>query len=142
MMIPIMRAAARAAGRAAGEAKRNNPAVGRGLYGANPVSTLVFVVLLIGSIILAAILAERRAQPVRIIEWVAGINLVGLYILLAFRVAKQWEKAIVLRLGKFKQQDTQLQIRILKQQDPHLLIFHLNPDLPISHLHPVYQLIL
>ena len=97
MMIPIMRAA----GRAAGEAKRNNPAVGRGLYGANPVSSLVFVVLLIGSIIWAAILSERRVQPVRIIEWVAGINLVGLYILLAFRVAKQWEKAIVLRLGKF-----------------------------------------
>jgi regulator of protease activity HflC (stomatin/prohibitin superfamily) len=28
-------------------------------------------------------------------------NLIGIYILIAFKVAKQWEKAIVLRLGRF-----------------------------------------
>ena len=98
MMIP----SARAAGRAAGEVKTRNVVVG-GPYGSNPLATLVFLVLLIGSIVLACIMAQRRAAPLRIIEWVVGLNFVGLYILLAFRVARQWEKAVVLRLGKFTQ---------------------------------------
>lgn len=34
--------------------------------------------------------------------WIIGWGLVGLYILLALKVAAQWEKAIVLRLGKFR----------------------------------------
>jgi regulator of protease activity HflC (stomatin/prohibitin superfamily) len=33
--------------------------------------------------------------------WTVGWGLVGLYILLAVKVASQWEKAVVLRLGKF-----------------------------------------
>jgi len=33
--------------------------------------------------------------------WTIGWGLVGLYILLALKVASQWEKAIVLRLGRF-----------------------------------------
>ncbi|HDD54818.1 MAG TPA: slipin family protein [Chloroflexi bacterium] len=30
-----------------------------------------------------------------------GLNIIGLYVLLAFKVAEQWEKAILLRLGRF-----------------------------------------
>ncbi len=33
--------------------------------------------------------------------WTTGWGLVGVYILLALKVASQWEKAVVLRLGKF-----------------------------------------
>jgi regulator of protease activity HflC (stomatin/prohibitin superfamily) len=33
--------------------------------------------------------------------WTIGWGLVGLYILLGLKVASQWEKAVVLRLGKF-----------------------------------------
>jgi regulator of protease activity HflC (stomatin/prohibitin superfamily) len=34
--------------------------------------------------------------------WIFGWGLVGLYILMALKVASQWEKAVVLRLGKFR----------------------------------------
>ena len=38
-------------------------------------------------------------------EWIIGeilaLDLIGLYILLAFKIAEQWEKAIVLRLGRY-----------------------------------------
>ena len=34
--------------------------------------------------------------------WIVGWSLVGVYILLALKVAPQWDKAIVLRLGKFR----------------------------------------
>jgi len=33
--------------------------------------------------------------------WIIGWGLVGLYVLLALKVASQWEKAVVLRLGRF-----------------------------------------
>jgi regulator of protease activity HflC (stomatin/prohibitin superfamily) len=35
------------------------------------------------------------------VMWILGWTLVGFYILFALRVASQWEKAVVLRLGKF-----------------------------------------
>lgn len=34
--------------------------------------------------------------------WILGWTLIGVYILFALKVASQWEKAIVLRLGKFQ----------------------------------------
>ncbi len=34
--------------------------------------------------------------------WIVSWSLVGLYILLALKIATQWEKAIILRLGKFR----------------------------------------
>jgi len=68
--------------------------------GFNGPALLIFVVLLalssLGSFMIVA------GWP---IFWTVVVfvvpNLLGLYILFAFRVAKQWEKAIVLRLGKF-----------------------------------------
>ena len=37
--------------------------------------------------------------------WIVGelvvLNLISFYILLAFKIADQWDKAIVLRLGRF-----------------------------------------
>ncbi len=37
-----------------------------------------------------------------IAAWVVGLSLLGVYILFALKVAAQWEKAVVLRLGRFR----------------------------------------
>ena len=39
--------------------------------------------------------------PVWIIGEVVILNVIGVYVLIAFKIADQWEKAIVLRLGRF-----------------------------------------
>ena len=57
----------------------------------------IFVVLTI----LGAVLMEGRAPDALIGSFVAIMMLVGTYILFALKVASQWEKAVVLRLGKF-----------------------------------------
>ncbi len=68
----------------------------------NPMSMAVFITLLIISIV-AAVVMDSYEWP----DWAIGlqvviINLVGLYILFALKIANQWEKAIVLRFGKFR----------------------------------------
>ena len=57
----------------------------------------VFVVLTT----LGAVLMDSRAPDALIGSFVAIMMLVGTYILFALKVASQWEKAVVLRLGKF-----------------------------------------
>jgi regulator of protease activity HflC (stomatin/prohibitin superfamily) len=57
----------------------------------------IFVVLTI----LGAVLMDGRAPAALIGLFVAVMMLVGTYILFALKVASQWEKAVVLRLGKF-----------------------------------------
>ena len=58
------------------------------------VGTVLFIVLLIGGVITTAL--TRRPG------WVIGGGLAGFYCLLAVKVADQWEKAAVLRLGRYK----------------------------------------
>ena len=71
------------------------------MKGFNGLALLIFLVLMVLSAMLAAILGVARAPPGRVVGEILLLNLVGTYILLAFRVADQWEKAIVLRLGRF-----------------------------------------
>jgi regulator of protease activity HflC (stomatin/prohibitin superfamily) len=63
--------------------------------------TLFVIFMLIGSIG-AAILSSWHVPG----DWIAAyfivMSLVGIYILLALKVASQWEKAVLLRLGKFR----------------------------------------
>lgn len=61
---------------------------------ASPVGVAVFVICLI----VAAPLTARFQNPGFII---AGV-IIGLYFLFAIKVAKQWEKAVLLRLGRYK----------------------------------------
>jgi regulator of protease activity HflC (stomatin/prohibitin superfamily) len=62
------------------------------------VSTLVYVAAIIGAILMdEAYIAEWI-----IATWVIVICLLGTYFLFAIKVAQQWEKAVVLRLGKFQ----------------------------------------
>ncbi len=65
------------------------------------ISLTVFTVLLIAGI-WGAIELSNLAFPEWVsAAWAIGFALVGLYILFALKVASQWEKAVVLRLGKF-----------------------------------------
>ena len=50
---------------------------------------------------LGVIFGERRYPDAVLVIWVSVWTLVGIYILFALKVASQWEKVIVLRLGKF-----------------------------------------
>jgi regulator of protease activity HflC (stomatin/prohibitin superfamily) len=50
---------------------------------------------------LGVIFGEGRFPDAMLVIWVSVWTLVGIYILFAFKVASQWEKVIVLRLGKF-----------------------------------------
>ncbi len=60
----------------------------------------IFAILLIAAT-LGAILMDGKAADWLIGTYVLGVTLIGVYILFALKVASQWEKAVVLRLGKF-----------------------------------------
>jgi regulator of protease activity HflC (stomatin/prohibitin superfamily) len=67
----------------------------------NGVSLTIFIVLLAVAALLSAFL-NKLGYP----DWVIGVTvtviiLIGLYLLYALKIADQWEKAVVLRLGKF-----------------------------------------
>lgn len=66
-----------------------------------PIAGALFSVFLVAGV-LGAILMDGKLGDGWIGAWVLGTLLVGTYILFALKVASQWEKAVVLRLGKFK----------------------------------------
>jgi regulator of protease activity HflC (stomatin/prohibitin superfamily) len=51
--------------------------------------------------IMGAIIGSGRYADALVGMWVAIWTLLGVYVLFAMKVASQWEKAVVLRLGKF-----------------------------------------
>ncbi len=51
---------------------------------------------------LGAIFMDGHVSDALIGAWVLGWMLIGVYILFALKVASQWEKAVLLRLGKFR----------------------------------------
>jgi regulator of protease activity HflC (stomatin/prohibitin superfamily) len=67
----------------------------------NGVAVFVFIALLLISSVATAWMAIERLPAIWIIGQALVLNLIGLYVLLAFKVAEQWEKAIQLRLGRF-----------------------------------------
>jgi len=71
------------------------------MKGFNGLALLIFLVLLAVSAVLAVTLGVSGAHYIWIVGELLLINLIGSYIFIAFRVANQWEKAIVLRLGRF-----------------------------------------
>lgn len=62
-------------------------------------ATLFGIFLLVA--VLGAILMDGRVPDLGIGLFVVGMTLIGTYILFALKVAPQWDKAVVLRLGKF-----------------------------------------
>jgi len=61
------------------------------------VCALAYIIAVVGSVILDG----AHAGDAIIAIWVIAFMLFGFYILFALKVAQQWEKAVVLRLGKF-----------------------------------------
>jgi uncharacterized membrane protein YqiK len=66
----------------------------------SPIAGTLFAVFLVVAIA-GAILGDGRYADGLIGAWVLGWLIVGTYFLFALKVASQWEKVIVLRLGKF-----------------------------------------
>lgn len=66
-----------------------------------PIAGALFGIFLAAGV-LGAILMDGKVGDGWIGTWVLGTLLIGTYILFALKVASQWEKAVVLRLGKFK----------------------------------------
>ena len=67
----------------------------------SPIAGTLFGIFMSVSV-LGAIIGEGKYSDAMIGGWVVVWMLVGIYILFALKVASQWEKVIVLRLGKFK----------------------------------------
>jgi regulator of protease activity HflC (stomatin/prohibitin superfamily) len=57
--------------------------------------------VLIAIVILGVVLMAGQVSDLRLGLFVAILTILGTYILFALKVASQWEKAVVLRLGKF-----------------------------------------
>jgi regulator of protease activity HflC (stomatin/prohibitin superfamily) len=66
----------------------------------SPIAGTLFGVTMVIAI-LGAILGDGKINDAVLGTWVLGWTLIGTYILFALKVANQWEKAVVLRLGKF-----------------------------------------
>ena len=67
----------------------------------SPQSLLTFFVILLFSIGLAVVLDAVGVMGEVIVAEIIILNLIGLYILFALRKADQWEKAVILRNGKY-----------------------------------------
>lgn len=67
----------------------------------NGPAVFIFILLLLLSGGSAVALALSGAPDAWLIGELLILNLVGSYVLLGFKVAEQWEKAVVLRLGRF-----------------------------------------
>jgi len=65
-----------------------------------PIAILLFGILFVIAIY-GAIYMESKVNDNLIDIWVIAWTLVGIILLFALKVASQWEKAVVLRLGKF-----------------------------------------
>jgi regulator of protease activity HflC (stomatin/prohibitin superfamily) len=67
-----------------------------------PVSTLLFVISLLAGAAVGALLGAESRDPIMFGAPLAGGFFVGLFLRASVKVVAQWEKMIVLRLGKFQ----------------------------------------
>jgi len=67
------------------------------------IAATIFAVFLTVSTLGAIIMSENGVGDTSIGIYVTVTMLIGIYILFALKVASQWEKVIVLRLGRFKE---------------------------------------
>ncbi len=66
-----------------------------------PIAGFVFGIILIGTIKIALLLDTLHVSDLTIGATVLALTGIATYFLFALKVASQWEKAVVLRLGKF-----------------------------------------
>jgi regulator of protease activity HflC (stomatin/prohibitin superfamily) len=67
----------------------------------NPIAGTLFTVAMLVAIIGAIIMDERGTNDLTVGLWVGGLMLIGLFLLFSLKVSNQWEKAVILRFGKF-----------------------------------------
>ncbi|MGD8403846.1 MAG: slipin family protein [Anaerolineales bacterium] len=67
------------------------------------IGATIFAVFLVASILGAIIMSENNISDTIIGVYVVITMFIGIYILFALKVASQWEKVVVLRLGNFKE---------------------------------------
>jgi len=65
------------------------------------IAWLIFAILLAGAVKGAILMELKGISDFWMGAWLMALGMIGLCLLLALKVAAQWEKAIVLRLGKF-----------------------------------------
>jgi regulator of protease activity HflC (stomatin/prohibitin superfamily) len=65
-----------------------------------PAAGFLFAICLIAAVF-GSILADKKFSDAVIGGWIVIWTLLGVYFMFALKVANQWEKAVVLRLGKF-----------------------------------------
>ncbi len=68
----------------------------------NPLAGSIFTIFLVASIGLSIWMDEKRMPEWQIAVVAIAIMIIGLFFLFALKVAPQWEKAVVLRFGKFR----------------------------------------
>ncbi|MEL7589998.1 MAG: slipin family protein [Anaerolineaceae bacterium] len=68
----------------------------------NALSLSIFILLVVVAVIIAAVLDTRGVSDLIILAIVIPIIGVASIVMAAMQVARQWEKAVVLRLGKFQ----------------------------------------
>jgi regulator of protease activity HflC (stomatin/prohibitin superfamily) len=66
----------------------------------SPIAGTIFTVALLIAIF-GAILGDGKYSDAVLGGWVIAWTLIGVYVLFALKVASQWEKVVILRLGKF-----------------------------------------
>ncbi len=66
-----------------------------------PIAGFIFAIILIGAIKVALLLETMRVSDLVIGAVVLALTGIAAYFLFAIKVASQWEKVVVLRLGKF-----------------------------------------
>lgn len=66
----------------------------------SPIAGTIFTVTLLIAI-LGAALGDGKYSDTVLAAWVIGWTLIGFYVLFGLKVASQWEKVVVLRLGRF-----------------------------------------
>ena len=70
------------------------------IYHISPIALAVFIILLIGDIWLGTILSRHGFSDNAVAYICVPVILVALYLLFAIKMAQQWEKAVVLRMGR------------------------------------------
>jgi regulator of protease activity HflC (stomatin/prohibitin superfamily) len=66
------------------------------------VAGAIFTILTLAAVLLATLLENAGVSETWVTIPVVSLMLIATYILFAFKVAQQWEKAVLLRLGEFR----------------------------------------
>ena len=68
----------------------------------SPVAVALFIILILAAILGTVVMAENKVSDAVTVSYLLVMLLIGTYLLFAIKVATQWEKAVLLRLGKFR----------------------------------------